>query len=135
MNTIELKVNVQIDFSEQTKQFIAAILMPHYTCSPVAEHMPWTAEEQPTEKPVEQPAAPQPEAPAEEQPEIPEAPAEQPAAPGTSVTIEDVRKALQEKVNAHREKIKAKLTELGTPNVTKLDPAKYVEMYNFLIAL
>ena len=64
--------------------------------------------------------------------------AEAPAAPVESqpkIDIEDVRKALAEKVNDHRDAIKQKLTELGAPNVTKLDPAKYAEMYDFLKAL
>ncbi len=51
------------------------------------------------------------------------------------IDIEDVRKALVEKVNDHRDAIKQKLTELGASSVTKLDPAKYAEMYNFLKAL
>lgn len=49
--------------------------------------------------------------------------------------IEDVRKALIEKVNDHRDEIKQKLTELGALSVTKLDPAKYDEMFNFLTNL
>ena len=42
---------------------------------------------------------------------------------------------LAEKVNEHRDEIKQKLNELGAPSVTKLDPAKYDEMYNFLESL
>lgn len=52
-----------------------------------------------------------------------------------SIGIEDVRRALTEKVNDHRAAIKAKLTELGAPSVTKLDSSKYEEMYNYLISL
>ena len=52
-----------------------------------------------------------------------------------AVSIEDVRQELVKKVNAHREEIKAKLTEFGAPSVTKLDPSKYEEMYNFLTSL
>ena len=78
------------------------------------------AEKKPA-KPVEEAkAAEAPTAPAESQPKI---------------DIEDVRKALTEKVNDRRGAIKQKLTELGAPNVTKLDPAKYAEMYDFLKAL
>lgn len=53
----------------------------------------------------------------------------------STVKIDQVRKALAEKVNDHRANIKAKLEELGAPSVTKLDPSKYEEMYNFLINL
>ena len=42
---------------------------------------------------------------------------------------------LAKKVNEHRDEIKQKLNELGAPSVTKLDPAKYDEMYNFLESL
>ena len=121
MNTIELKVNVQLDFSEETKQFIAAILVPHCTCNPVTSSTLGLVNEQPADEPT-------PAKPADEP-----TPADTPApATKSPITIEDVRKALQEKVNEHRETIKTKLTELGSPNVTKLDPEKYEEMFNFL---
>ena len=59
-----------------------------------------------------------------------------PAAPAApQVTIEQVRQALAAKVNGHREKIKEKLNSLGAPSVTKLNPAKYAEMFTFLNAL
>lgn len=60
-------------------------------------------------------------------------PHNQAAAP--TVSIEDVRKVLAEKVNDHRETIKGKLEELGAPSVTKLDPSKYQEMFDFLSSL
>ena len=64
----------------------------------------------------------------------PSAPAA-PAASSASKSIEDVRGMLAKKVNEHRDVIKQKLNELGAPSVTKLDPAKYDEMYNFLKSL
>ena len=42
---------------------------------------------------------------------------------------------LAQKVNEHRDVIKQKLNEFGAPSVTKLDPSKYDEMYNFLESL
>ena len=57
-----------------------------------------------------------------------------PAAPANK-TIEDVRSMLADKVNEHRGEIKQKLNELGAPSVTKLDPSKYEEMFNFLSSL
>ena len=84
---------------------------------------------------------PQPEVPAkpEPQPEVPAKPEPQPSKEdkGTApaIGIEDVRKALAEKVNDHRAAIKDKLTTLGAPSVTKLDPTKYQEMYDFLKSL
>ena len=61
--------------------------------------------------------------------------AEEPATKEPKITIEDVRKVLSEKVNDYRDAIKNKLNELGAPSVTKLDPQKYPEMYNFLTSL
>ena len=67
--------------------------------------------------------------------------ATQPAATQPAATqpahknIEDVRTALAKKVNTHRDVIKAKLNEFGAPSVTKLDPDKYDDMYNFLMSL
>lgn len=61
--------------------------------------------------------------------------AQAPAATSSSLTIEDVRKVLSEKVNDHRAEIKQKLSDLGAPSVTKLEPSKYQEMYDFLKSL
>lgn len=75
----------------------------------------------------------QPSKPAE--PEVPQTPQkpEKPAA--EAYTIEEVRALLAQKVADHRQEIKNKLTSLGAPNVTNLDPAKYIEFANFLKAL
>lgn len=55
--------------------------------------------------------------------------------PASTISIESVRAVLATKVNDHREAIKNKLNELGAPSVTKLDPSKYQEMYDFLNSL
>lgn len=74
--------------------------------------------------------APKAEAPAEE------APAEEaPKAEAPAVTVDDVRRELAKKVGTHREAIKEKLNSLGAPSVTKLNPEKYQEMFDFLKAL
>lgn len=54
---------------------------------------------------------------------------------GEEIKIEEVRALLSQKVGAHREAIKSTLTALGAPNVSTLDPAKYLEFKNFLTAL
>lgn len=83
-------------------------------------------------KPTPQPAAPaQTQSAAEPAPSAPAAP----AASSASKSIEDVRGMLVKKVNEHRDVIKQKLNELGALSVTRLDPAKYDEMYNFLESL
>jgi outer membrane biosynthesis protein TonB len=101
----------------------------------VAEKPAEKVAEKPAEKVAEKPAEKVAEKSAEKVAEKPaEKVAEKPAAT-TGVSIEDVRKALASKVNEHRQEIKEKLEELGAPSVTKLDPSKYEEMYNYLTSL
>lgn len=64
------------------------------------------------------------------------APAEQTQAATTSeIKIEDVRTLLSKKVGTHRDAIKAKLTSLGAPNVSTLDPSKFQEFTDYLNSL
>lgn len=53
----------------------------------------------------------------------------------SAITIEDVRRLVSAKVSEHRDVIKQKLTELGAPSVTALNPEKYSEIFNFLNTL
>ena len=124
MEAIKISVEVSVNLSESTQQFITSIfskLIPAPQPAPVKPVAP-----------APQPAPAKPVAPA---PVKPVAPASQPAPVSTSVTIEDVRKVLAQKVNEHRDVIKQKLNEFGAPSVTKLDSAKYDEMFNFLNSL
>lgn len=130
MEPIKVSIDVTLDFSENAKSFLASILTHAYTCNSVLspeEHAkleaPVTAEEH---------AKPEASVATEESAAKPEVSA---AAEEPEITIEDVRKILQVKVNDHRPKIKEKLSELGAPSVTKLEKSKYQEMYNFLISL
>ena len=128
MEAIKISVEVSVNLSESTQQFIASIFSKSISALQPAPAKPVISALQPAPaKPVI--SAPQP-APAK-----PVISAPQPAPVSTSVTIEDVRKMLAQKVNEHRDTIKQKLNEFGAPSVTKLDPAKYNEMYNFLNSL
>lgn len=49
-----------------------------------------------------------------------------------AVSIQDIRTLLASKVDNHRETIRAKLTELGSKNVTGLDARNYDVFYEFL---
>lgn len=49
-----------------------------------------------------------------------------------AVSIQDIRTLLASKVDNNRETIRAKLTELGTKNVTGLDARNYDAFYEFL---
>lgn len=114
---MDIAVSVNVNLSEDTKKFIAALYSTCATSSctqaPAAEEAKAPASAPKTEAPSPKAEAPQKQA----------------------VSIEDVRAALSEKVNDHRAAIKEKLTELGAPNITKLDPAKYSDMLNFLNSL
>ena len=113
MEPIQINVSVELNLSQDVKNFLASVVSNH----------------------VATPAAPAPAAPAAPAHAAKPAPAA-PAAPAApQVTIEQVRQALAAKVNGHRVEIKEKLNSLGAPSGTKLDPAKYAEMFAFLNAL
>lgn len=139
METIKISVEVSVNLSENTQNFIKSLfgnaIAPSASAVPAAKSAP-SASATPA-KPAPAKPTPQPAAPAQTQSAAkpaPSAPAA-PAASSASKNIEDVRGMLAEKVNEHRDEIKQKLNELGAPSVTKLDPAKYDEMYNFLESL
>lgn len=116
METIKISVEVSVNLSENTQKFLTSLF---------AAGVPSGAQ---VAASVSKPA---PTTPAKPAPSAPAAP----AASSASKSIEDVRGMLAKKVNEHRDVIKQKLNELGAPSVTKLDPAKYDEMYNFLESL
>lgn len=126
MEAIKISVEVSVNLSENTQNFIKSL----FTTSQCESSKPVASA--PVASAPSKPAA----APAPSKPATPSKPVTAPA-PSTpaSKSIEDVRKMLAQKVNEHRDVIKQKLNELGAPSVTKLDPAKYDEMYNFLTEL
>jgi len=52
-----------------------------------------------------------------------------------SKTLQQVREVLGTKVEAHRDAVKAKLTELGAKNISQLDAKYYDQFFDFLTAL
>lgn len=136
METIKISVEVSVNLSENTQKFLTSLfgnaIAPSAPAAPVSKPAPAALAKPAPTKPTPQPAAPaQTQSAAEPAPSAPAAP----AAFSASKNIEDVRGMLAKKVNEHRDVIKQKLNELGAPSVTKLDPAKYDEMYNFLESL
>lgn len=132
METIKISVEVSVNLSENTQKFLTSLFAAGVPSgAQVAASVSKPVPAAPA-KPAPQPAAPaQTQSAAEPAPSAPAAP----AASSASKSIEDVRGMLAKKVNEHRDIIKQKLNELGAPSVTKLDPAKYDEMYNFLESL
>ena len=133
METIKISVEVSVNLSENTQNFIES-LFNGVLSVPVQKPVPTVPASKPVSAPAPKPkvAASVPAKPAATP--VTGAPAAQ-AASSASKSIEDVRKMLAQKVNEHRDAIKQKLNDLGAPSVTKLDPSKYGEMYNFLEAL
>lgn len=134
METIKISVEVSVNLSENTQKFLTSLFGNAIAPSAPAPSAPApTAPAKPAPaKPTPQPAAPaQTQSAAKPAPSAPAAP----AASSASKSIEDVRAMLAKKVNEHRDVIKQKLNELGAPSVTRLDPAKYDEMFNFLESL
>lgn len=136
METIKISVEVSVNLSENTQNFIKSLfgnaIAPSAPAAPASKPAPTAPAKPAPAKPTPQPAAPaQTQSAAKPAPSAPAAP----AASSASKSIEDVRGMLAKKVNEHRDEIKQKLNELGAPSVTKLDPAKYDEMYNFLESL
>ena len=148
METIKISVEVSVNLSESTQNFIKSMFtagipsgapaQPAKPAAPAAPAQPVKPAAPAAPAQPAKPAAPaQPAQPAPTKPAAPAAPSA-PAAPAASSankSIEDVRAMLAQKVNAHRDAIKSKLNEFGAPSVTKLDPSKYDEMYDFLANL
>ena len=139
MEAIKISVEVSVNLSENTQNFIKSLFGGAAVTATTKKSAPAALA-----KPASQPApaqAPKPQAPAAAP--APTKPAATPApgaptaqaASSASKSIEDVRKMLAQKVNEHRDVIKQKLNEFCAPSVTKLDPSKYDEMYNFLKSL
>lgn len=87
-----------------------------------------------TEAPKEEQETPAAEAAKEEAPEE-EVKEAAPAKEETTIKLDTLRTLLSKKVDANRDAIKDKLTELGTKNLTTLDPKDYQTMYDFFISL
>ena len=137
MEAVKISVEVSVNLSENTQNFIKSLFGKAVVTTTAHAQKPATAA--PAQAP--KPQAPKPQAPAATSAPtkpvanpVSGAPAAQ-AASSASKSIEDVRKMLAQKVNEHRDVIKQKLNELGAPSVTKLNPSKYDEMYNFLESL
>ena len=86
-----------------------------------------------TEAPKEEQETPAAEAAKEEAPE--EVKEAAPAKEETTIKLDTLRTLLSKKVDANRDAIKDKLTELGTKNLTTLDPKDYQTMYDFFSGL
>lgn len=129
MEPIQINVNVKLD--DGTQAFLSSLFGG--LAKSAGEQAKPAEQQKPAEQPKPAPAKPAQAKPAE-QPKPAAAPAST-APTQSSITIDDLRELAMTKMNAHRVEIKQKLTEFGTPSITKLDMAKYQEMYDFLNSL
>lgn len=129
MDTIKLAVEIKVDFSDSTKAFITALLTSIHTDG--GETVKKVQNEKET---TENKSIPDVK---EDEVKLPKAdkPAEVPEMPKAVITIEEIRNAVMGKVNDFRDEIKAKLSELNAPSVSKISPDKYEEFYNFINSL
>ena len=141
MEAIRISVEVSVNLSENTQNFIKLLLGNVATSVAASVQKPAPVVPVKSAPQLASAPAPKPQAPAAASAQTKPAAAPAPGAPAAqaassaSKSIEDVRAMLAKKVNEHRDVIKQKLNELGAPSVTKLDPAKYDEMFNFLESL
>lgn len=83
-------------------------------------------------KPAPTPKAEVAPAPKVESEAKPEAKPEQEESEDSAVTLDDIREAAKEKINKHRDAIKAKLAEYGANNISGLSPEYFEDFYVFL---
>ena len=122
-----IQINVTVKLDDATQAFLSSLF--HGTAKPAAAPAPVEQPKPAPAKPAEQPKSAAAPAPVEQPKPAPAKPA---APTQSSITIDGLRELAMTKMNAHRVEIKQKLTELGTPSITKLDASKYQEMYEFL---
>lgn len=134
-----IQINVTIKLDDATQTFLSSLFGG--VVKPAGAQSKPATQQKPAEQSKLAPAKPT----VEQSKPVSAKPAEQPkpaaAAPAptastqSSITIDSLRELAMTKMNAHRAEIKQKLTELGTPSITKLDGAKYQEMYDFFKGL
>ena len=131
METIKISVDVNIELSESTKNFLTDLLRG--STKRVEEKAKCLDEEKP--KAPARAAKAKVEIPAEAAPAEPATQAEPEQPKEEFITIEQIRQELMAKVKDNREVIAEKLKELGAQSVTKLETDKYVGFFNFLKGL
>lgn len=128
METIKVSIDINVNFSEGTQNFIKSLFAPCYSTTGSASGQEQEQENKAKALIVSDSGSVQAQG-------IVAPKTKLDVKPESDIDIEAVRKAVAEKINEHRDEIKGKLTELGAPSITKLDPAKYQEMFDFVKAL
>lgn len=142
---LDMTIRVNVELSENTKKFLKELLCS-FTCQPGipgnlsdddAVKNTAQSKSQPKRKKAnstEATAEPAPNSETVPEPKADPEP-ERESASASTVSIKDLREELMRKVDKSREAIKDKLSELGSPSITKLDEKYYDEFYKFLKSL
>lgn len=148
---MEINVKVTLEISESSKSFLAGLFSgAASTQAKVVEANEAPAAEATTEevqekkksrakstKAAEEPKAEEaaPQEPKVEEPKAEETVPQEPKEPANNLSMAHLRDAVAAKSATHIEEIKAKLRELGTVVLPKLDESKWQEFYDFVNAL
>lgn len=149
MKAIKVKVNVNIRLSDETMDFVSALMTGNATERPekvkeVKEQVKKEEDIKPAEtakaeskKPVEtkEVETKKVETKVTETVKAPEAIKPENVSKEGAHTIEQLRELLGTKVNDHRSAIKEKLTSFGAKNLTALEVANYGAFHKFLTEL
>lgn len=129
METLNISISVNVDLTDGTKNFLRELFNKQVSEPATGEKPSVKDKEKPVTAVEEKQVAL-----AEEKPKKTKSSAKK-EQPNNAVSIDDIRAAVIEKINDHREVIKQKLTDYGVPNVTKLQEENYAEFFNFLKSL
>ena len=148
---MEINVKVTLEISESSKSFLAGLFsgavptqakVAEASEAPTAEATIEEVQEKKksrakSTKVVEEPKAEEPKAeePKAEEPKAEETAPQEPKEPASNLSMAHLRDAVAAKSATHIEEIKAKLRELGTVVLPKLDESKWQEFYDFVNAL
>jgi len=122
----QVSINAGHETTEkQNTEAPASEAKPTQVQAPKAEAKPAAAPK------AEVKAAPAPAPKAEPKAEPTQAPVQE-EHEDSAVTLDDIREAAKEKINKHRDAIKAKLTEYGASNISSLSPEYFEDFYVFL---
>lgn len=143
MVTLNLTLNTPEEL-KLTADYLKGLAELSPAMATTQEHVVEKPKKQTASKPKTEKVEAEPQAEPQAQPEIKEVVEEKPiieekvevpTSDESEIKISDLRTLLSKKVDEHRDDIKAKLTELGAKNVTRLDESKYEEFFNFLKGL
>ncbi len=132
MNIIEVKFSIDINDNEQVKNLNAFIEAQKGKVTMPTVTGPVSAVSHNNGAPKPEPAK------AETKAEAPKADAakfDEKSNAIANVSLDEIKKAVSERVNLHRETIKAKYTEYGINNSSELSLDKYDEFWEFLQTL